>query len=38
MPITVKVVSQEAYKAWLSAAKSEYAGTPQSYNLAQVSE
>jgi cytochrome c oxidase subunit 2 len=38
MPITVKVVSQEVYKAWLSAAKSEYAGTTQSYNLAQVSE
>ena len=38
MPITVKVVSQDAYKAWLSAAKSEYAGTTQSYNLAEVSE
>lgn len=26
MPITVKVVSQEAYDAWLAAAKEEYAG------------
>ncbi len=26
MPITVKVVSQEAYDAWLAAAKAEYAG------------
>ena len=34
MPITVKVVSQDDYNAWLSAAKAEYAGTPQSYNLA----
>ena len=38
MPITVKVVSQDAYKAWLSAAKSEYAGTAQSYNIAEVSK
>ena len=38
MPITVKVVSQDAYNAWLSAAKSEYAGTIQSYNIAEVSE
>ena len=38
MPITVKVVSQDAYNAWLSAAKSEYAGTSQSYNIAEVSE
>ena len=36
MPITVKVVSQDDYNAWLSAAKSEYAGTPQSYSLAKV--
>ena len=38
MPITVKVVSQDAYNAWLSAAKSEYAGTVQSYNIAEVSK
>ena len=38
MPITVKVVSQDAYDAWLSAAKSEYAGTAQSYNIAEVSK
>ena len=38
MPITVKVVSQDAYNAWLSAAKSEYAGTTQSYNIAEVSK
>ena len=28
MPITVKVVSQEAYEAWLQGAIDEYAGTP----------
>ncbi|WP_146590650.1 cytochrome c oxidase subunit II [Puniceibacterium confluentis] len=28
MPITVKVVSQEAYDAWLAGAIEEYAGTP----------
>jgi cytochrome c oxidase subunit 2 len=38
MPITVKVVSQDAYKSWLSATKSEYAGTTQPYNIAKVSE
>ena len=38
MPITVKVVSQDAYDDWLSAAKSEYAGTTQSYNIAEVSK
>ena len=38
MPITVKVVSQDAYNAWLSAAKSEYAATAQSYNIAEVSK
>ena len=38
MPITVKVVSHDAYNAWLSAAKSEYAGTVQSYNIAEVSK
>ena len=30
MPITVKVVSQEAYDAWLTGAKDEYAVLPQS--------
>jgi len=28
MPITVKVVSQEAYDTWLEGAIAEYAGTP----------
>lgn len=34
MPITVKVVSQEAYDAWLAGAIDEYAGTPLSYKVA----
>lgn len=34
MPITVKVVSQEAYDAWLAGAIEEYAGKPQSFNVA----
>ncbi|KPD13097.1 cytochrome c oxidase subunit II [Phaeobacter sp. 11ANDIMAR09] len=34
MPITVKVVSQEAYDAWLKGAIEEYAGLPQSYQVA----
>ncbi|MCD9148433.1 cytochrome c oxidase subunit II [Pseudophaeobacter flagellatus] len=34
MPITVKVVSQEAYDAWLKGAIDEYAGLPQSYLVA----
>jgi cytochrome c oxidase subunit 2 len=34
MPITVKVVSQEAYEAWLQGAIDEYAGTPQPVNVA----
>ncbi|WP_278921328.1 MULTISPECIES: cytochrome c oxidase subunit II [Pseudophaeobacter] len=34
MPITVKVVSQEAYDAWLKGAIDEYAGLPQSYQVA----
>ena len=38
MPITVKVVSQDAYKSWLSAAKSEYAGITQPYNIAEASK
>ena len=37
MPITVKVVSQDAYATWLSAAKAEYAGVVQSYNVAEAS-
>lgn len=36
MPITVKVVSQEAYDAWLNGAIEEYAGTPISYDVAQA--
>ena len=38
MPITVKVVSQDAYATWLSAAKAEYAGVVQSYNVAEASQ
>jgi cytochrome c oxidase subunit II len=36
MPITVKVVSQEAYDAWLAAAREEYAGldTDDGYKVA----
>ena len=34
MPITVKVVSQEAYDAWLQGAIDEYAGLPTSYQVA----
>jgi len=34
MPITVKVVSQEAYDAWLKGAIEEYAGTPLDYDVA----
>ncbi len=34
MPITVKVVSQEAYDAWLGRAKAEYAGIPQTLTVA----
>jgi cytochrome c oxidase subunit 2 len=34
MPITVKVVSQEAYDAWLAGAIEEYAGWPRDLNLA----
>lgn len=37
MPITVKVVSEEAYEAWLAAARDEYAGlSPLSDDLIQV--
>lgn len=34
MPITVKVVSQEAYDQWLGNAKEEYAGIPQAVQVA----
>lgn len=34
MPITIKVVSQEAYDAWLVAAKEEYASLPSSFAVA----
>ena len=34
MPITVKVVSQEVYDAWLAGAIDEYAGTPPDFQVA----
>lgn len=34
MPITVKVVSEEAYEQWLNGAIDEYAGTPRSFDVA----
>lgn len=34
MPITVKVVSQEKYDAWLEVMREEYAGIPASYAVA----
>ena len=34
MPITVKVVSEEAYQAWLDGAIEEYAGTPRDLKIA----
>ncbi|WP_164659774.1 cytochrome c oxidase subunit II [Tropicibacter sp. Alg240-R139] len=34
MPITVKVVSQEVYDEWLKGAIEEYAGLPQTYQVA----
>ncbi len=34
MPITVKVVSEEAYENWLKGAKEEYANAPASYAVA----
>jgi cytochrome c oxidase subunit 2 len=34
MPITVKVVSEEAYAQWLGNAKEEYAGIPQTLTVA----
>ncbi|MGB7316564.1 MAG: cytochrome c oxidase subunit II [Planktotalea sp.] len=36
MPITVKVVSEEAYQEWLKGAIEEYAGLPQPYKVASV--
>ncbi|GLQ34921.1 cytochrome c oxidase subunit 2 [Amylibacter marinus] len=36
MPITVKVVSQEAYDAWLDGAIKEYAGIPRSVEYAEA--
>ena len=36
MPITVKVVSQEAYDAWLAGAIEQYAGKPRSVTVAQA--
>lgn len=34
MPITVKVVSEEAYQKWLDGAIEEYAGKPRAFNVA----
>jgi cytochrome c oxidase subunit 2 len=34
MPITVKVVSQEAYEEWLDGAIEQYAGKPRDYKVA----
>lgn len=34
MPITVKVVSEEAYAAWLEKAREEFASLPQSFQIA----
>jgi cytochrome c oxidase subunit 2 len=34
MPITVKVVSEEEYEAWLDSAIAEYAGTPRGVDIA----
>lgn len=34
MPITVKVVSEEAYQQWLAEAKEEFAGIPQTMQVA----
>ncbi len=34
MPITVKVVSEEAYEAWLAEAKEEYAALPATFQVA----
>jgi len=34
MPITVKVVSEEEYEAWLDEAIAQYAGTPRQLDVA----
>ena len=34
MPITVKVVSEEAYEQWLNGAIAEYAGKPRALDVA----
>jgi cytochrome c oxidase subunit II len=36
MPITVKVVSEEAYEAWLDGAIEEYGGTPREVQVSQL--
>ena len=36
MPITVKVVSQEAYEQWLESAIEQFAGQPREVNLASI--
>ena len=36
MPITVKVVSEEAYQEWLNGAIEEYAGVPQPFKVAEA--
>ena len=38
MPITVKIVSQEAYEAWLDGAIEEYAGKPRDVTVAAKTE
>lgn len=38
MPITVKVVSEEAYAEWLAGAVEEYAGAPLSYDVAALAD
>ena len=34
MPISVKLVSEEAYEEWLTGAIDEYAGTPRTLQVA----
>jgi cytochrome c oxidase subunit 2 len=38
MPITVKVVSEEAYDEWLNGAIEQYAGKPRDVNVAQLAD
>lgn len=38
MPITVKVVSQEAYEAWIAQAVEEYAGLPKTFDVAAAAQ